>query len=144
MGWDTDLLSGLAELLDTAGVADWATTGVYSDGQTGIYIAATPPKPDRAVCLTGYPVTEMVQLPDVTYAVQVRTRAGPDPRDVSDLDALIFDQFHGLAQVTFGAAHVVQMWRQSSAPMGRDSNDRIEWSSNYYLNAVRPTAHRPE
>lgn len=145
-GWTSDLLHGLAELLATTGVGAWRPTGVYTADETAITIGAMPPEPEQVICLASYPVTDMVGLADVTVGVQVRTRAGPDPRDVQDLDEAVYDQLHGLTQTTFGAAHVVQCYRRSSAALGqaRDGTDRWERVSNYYLDAIHPTTHRPD
>ncbi|GAA1026821.1 hypothetical protein GCM10009557_05870 [Virgisporangium ochraceum] len=145
MGWVNDLLEGLAQLLADEGVGTWRPTGVYQPTETGIYLAATPPDPARAIVLASYPVDDNVALPHVVTAVQVRTRAGPDPTAVHDLDDLVYEQLHGLTYQTFGTAHIKQMWRRSSAALGqvRDGRDLWEITSNYYADAARPTAHRP-
>lgn len=145
MGWTSDLLNGLAQLLEDNGVGDWKPGGAYTSSDTGIYIGASPPGPARAIVLAQYGVDEHVSLPHVVAGVQVRTRAGPDPTAVQDLDDAVFDVLHGLTDVTFGEAHVKQMYRRSNTSLGqaRDSVDRWERSSNYYADCTHTTQHRP-
>lgn len=145
MGFTTDLLEGLAGVLMEAGVGDWAPGGVYAAGDTGIYLGASPPEPERAIVLASYGVDDNVANSHVTVGVQVRTRAGKDPRQVQDLDDAVFAALHGLTYQTFGAAHLIQMWRRSNASLGqaRDGTDRWERTSNYYADAVHATPHRP-
>jgi hypothetical protein len=102
-----------------------------------------PPEPERVVCLTAYPVRDHIEQADVTVAMQVRTRAGRNPTEVQDLDDAIRDLLHGLEQTELGGISVVQMYRQSSAALGRDANDRHERVSNFYVDAMRPTARQP-
>jgi hypothetical protein len=144
-GWTTNLLNGLGELLAGAGIGEWRPGGVYEVGETAIVIAAMPPEPERVVCLTAYPVTDHISQADVTVGVQVRTRAGRDPTEVQDLDDQVRDVLHGLEQVVIGEVSVVQMYRQSAAalPPGRDSRDRHERISNFYVDAMRPTLRNP-
>ncbi len=144
MGWTTSLLEGVAELLATEGVGVWRPDGPpYTTVETGIVIAAMPPDPDRIIVLNAYPIAEHVDQADVTIGVQVRTRGTTDPRVVQNLDDAVFEALHGLSQIDLGGVSVVQMYRQSSAALGRDGADRWERSSNYYVDAMHPTVHRP-
>lgn len=145
-GWTTDLLTGLAGVLQAVGVGVWRPDGpAYTAGETGIVIGAMPPLPERIVVLAHYPVDDHVALTHVIAGIQVRTRAGPTPVDVQDLDDEVYDALQGLAQTTFGLAHVKQCYRRSSAALGqtRDGRDLWERTSNYYLDAVHATTHRP-
>lgn len=141
--WTTSLLAGFAELLAAGDAGIWRPAGVYSAGETAIVVEAMPPEPERVICLALYPVTDHVEQADVTVGLQVRTRAGRDPRDVAELDDAVYDLLHGVNQTTVGGIRVVQCYRQSSALLGRDQTDRWERTSNYYVDAMRPTAHRP-
>lgn len=146
MGWTTDLLEGVAELLATAGVGQWRPDGPpYDQGETAIVIGAMPPDPARIILLAAYPVEDNIALAHATVGLQVRTRAGPDPRDVQDLDDEVYEQLQGLTQTTFGTCHVKQMWRRSATSLGqaRDGTDRWEQSSNFYAEATHATVHRP-
>jgi hypothetical protein len=145
MGYTTDLLTGIAELLDAAGAGTWNPTGVYAADDTGITLTVIPAQPERIVCLTAYPVDDSEPgSTDVVTGVQVRFRAGRDPRDVEDMADAVYDQLQGLAQQRIGGVPVAQMWRQSSALWGADSNGRWERSDNYYVQASRATAHNTD
>ncbi|MEV0115371.1 minor capsid protein [Streptomyces sp. NPDC050844] len=71
-------------------------------------------------------------------AVQVRTRAGLDPREVNALDDDVFNTLHASGRHIFGAAHVSLIYRFSSGSLGADANGRQERTSNYRLRANRP------
>ncbi|GAA3455876.1 hypothetical protein GCM10018962_77100 [Dactylosporangium matsuzakiense] len=145
-GFTTKLLTGVAELLAAAGVGAWRPDGSpYAAGETAIVLGGMPPDPARVVLLGAYPVVDDVAQPESTIGVQLRTRAGADPRDVQDLDDAAFDALQGLSQQLVGGVWVVQMYRRSSAALGqaRDVTDRWERTSNYYAEVMRPGAHRP-
>lgn len=146
-GYSTNLLSGLAALLQTAGIGTWSTSAVYTSAQTGIVLGTIPSTPDRIVALTAYPVRDDPALSDSVVGVQVRCRwGGQDPRLVDDLADLIFDYLHGKTHFTVGtgaaAVTIVQCLRQSYAPLGRDQNGRWERSDNYYVTCWRPGTNR--
>jgi hypothetical protein len=137
MSYTVDLLDGLARLLDAAGLGTYRPDGTYGPGETAITIAAAPPAPDRAIVLAAYPVTDSPQLTDTTTGVQVRTRAGADPREVDALDDAVFDVLHGGGPYLFGAVRVQLLYRVSAAPIGADAAGRMERSANYYARAHR-------
>ncbi|MFE7116667.1 minor capsid protein [Streptomyces sp. NPDC057654] len=141
MSFTVDLLDGLARLLDAAGVGTYRPNGLYAEGETAITIAATPPAPDRVICLSAYPVEDSAVLTDCTTGIQVRTRAGPDPREVDRLDDSVFDVLHGSGPHTWGAARVQLIYRSSAAPIGADSAGRAERTSNYYCRGNRAARH---
>ncbi|MDT0346759.1 minor capsid protein [Streptomyces litchfieldiae] len=137
MRYSVDLLDGLARLLDAAGVGTYRPASVYTAGETAITIAAAPPEPERVIVLTAYPVAESPALTDTTTGVQVRTRAGTDPRDVEALDEAVFDVLHAAGPFTFGTARVQLIYRTSGALLGPDANGRMERTANYYARAHR-------
>ncbi|MGW6518543.1 minor capsid protein [Streptomyces sp. NPDC054962] len=139
-----DLVDGLATLLDAEGVATYRATGVYTADETAITDTVMPDSPDRAVVLTAYDTIDDPALTDCTVSVQVRTRAGADPRQVADLDEAVFTVLHALTDAQFGTARVALVKRVNSAPMGRDSADRFERTSNYTARAQRPPSDRLE
>ncbi|GAU67684.1 hypothetical protein SSP35_05_02510 [Streptomyces sp. NBRC 110611] len=141
MSYTVDLLDGLARLLDSAGVGTYRPDGVYEASETAITIAATPPAPDRCICLSAYPVTDSPVLTDTTTGIQVRTRAGPDPREVDALDDAVFDVLHGAGPYQWGAAWVQLIFRASAVPIGADDSGRAERTSNYYARAHRAARH---
>jgi hypothetical protein len=139
-----DLVDGLARTLAAAGVATYRPSGAYTAGETAITDTVLPDKPDRAVVLTAYDTTDDPALTDCTLAVQVRTRAGLDPRECADLDEAVFAVLHGLRDQTYGTAALRFMKRDNTAPMGRDANGRHERTSNYTIRAQRPASDRLE
>ncbi|MEU1674092.1 minor capsid protein [Streptomyces roseifaciens] len=137
MTYTVDLLDGLARHLHDAGLGVYRPDSPYAEGETAITIAATPPAPDRVICLSAYPVTSSAALTDTTTGIQVRTRAGLDPREVDALDDRVFNVLHGSGPYTWGEARVQLIYRASAAPIGADSTGRAERSSNYYARAHR-------
>jgi hypothetical protein len=144
MGFKTDLAVGFAELLAAAGAGTWNASGVYTASQTGIVLRTLPQSPDRVIVLSTYPVDDDPTLSDSVIGLQVTTRwGGPDPRPTDDLDDLVFDQLHGLEGVDLSTGiRVVQCYRRSGASLGQDGNSRWRSSSNFYVDAHRPSTHR--
>jgi hypothetical protein len=144
VGYRTNLLTGIASLIDSAGLATWRSSGSYTAAQTGIVLGTVPSTPDRIVTLTGYGVDDDPTLSDTTTGVQVRARwGGQDPRPVDDLADSIFDLLHNAGPLTLPTGiRVVQIHRQSSTPLGQDTNARWSRSDNYYVTTHRPSPHR--
>lgn len=144
-GWTSRLLTGLAEHLDAADIGTWKTSGTYAAGETGIVIRAVPDQPERLITLAAYPVGgDLVGMADHTVGVQVRVRAGVDPRDCDDLADEIFDALDGAAGLTWGGVPVVSVERTSYAPLGQDGSRRWERSENYLIMAMRPTSNNTD
>lgn len=139
-----DLLDGIAQLIQGAGLATYSTSGVYTAGQTGIFFKAVNPTPDRIVGLTAYGVTDNPSMPTATLGVQVRVRGTQDPRDVDELGDAIYNLIHGLVHVQFGSVQVDQILRVSSITLGQDLSKRWERADGYYVDVgVPPTINRP-
>ncbi|WP_405948879.1 minor capsid protein [Streptomyces prunicolor] len=138
MSFLTDVVDGLAKLLDAADIATYRPDGMYGADETAITDTVMPDSPDRAVVLTAYDTANSQNLTDTTVYVQARTRAGPDPREVAALDDALFDVLHNSGPFLFGTARVVLITRQSAAPLGADTLGRFERTSNYALRAHRP------
>ena len=132
-GFETDLLTGLAELLVGAGIGAWNPTGAYAATDTGIVFNVIPQSPDTIITLS-----------DSVVGVQVRTRCGgQDPRPVMDLDGSIFSALHGLQGVTLSTGvHLVSLVRRSGVPLGQDANNRWMRSANFYATVWRPSTNR--
>ena len=146
MSVTSDLLTGIATMLASAGIGvTYSTNGVYSANQTGIYMKVLPQSPDRAVSLTAVAIGDNITLPTGRMMVQVRGRGVPNgPLDVDDLVDNIFTVLHGTTNLTFGTAHVTQMNRNVSVPMGMDGLKRWERVDQYFLDVDMPsTALRP-
>ncbi|WP_406412061.1 minor capsid protein [Streptomyces halstedii] len=141
MSYTTDLLDGLARLLDAAGIGTYRPTGAYTKGETAITIGTMPPVPDRVICLDAYAVEESAALTDTTTGVQVWTRAGPDPRDAIALDDDVFGLLQGSGPYLWGVARVQLIYRQSAAGLGTDVNGCWQRTSNFYCRAHRAAIH---
>lgn len=144
MGFEADLLTGLAQFVAAANIGTWRDNGVYAAGETGIVLDTIPASPDRIIALSDYVVSDDPSLSDSVIGVQVRTRwGGQDPRPVKDLDGLIFNLLHGLSGINLvGGVHIVSMFRRSGVSMGQDANNRWGRSSNYYVTVHRPSTNR--
>ncbi|MBQ0974565.1 hypothetical protein KBZ00_26055 [Streptomyces sp. RK31] len=140
MSHETDLLRGVAELLDTQGVGTYDETGPLPAGSTGIVLGRLPDGPDRALALTTYPVGDDDSTDSIT-GVQVRIRAGTNPLDVLDLSDAVFNALHNRRSWTARGVRVEISWRNSEAWIGQDQQGRMERSANYYVRTVRSGAH---
>lgn len=140
MGYTTSLMDGLASLIADAGLGVYKPDGLYATDETGVLFTVMPDEPDRVIVLTSYPV-EDTDLTDAITAVQVRMRAGRDPRDVDGLADGLFDLLHNRRGLVLGGVQVALIWRQSQAPMGQDVHGRQEISANYYARTTRPSPH---
>lgn len=143
-GWTSRLLTGLAEHLAAAGIAIWRPSGSYQASEVGIYIRAVPISPDRIITLAPYVVASPPGTADYTLGVQIRVRGTKDPRATEDLADAIFDALDSAHGLLWGGVPIVQVYRQSYAALGADSNGRWETSSNYYVEAMRPTNNRTD
>lgn len=132
-----NLLTGIAQYLENAGVGTFETAGTPNTATTAICIIGLPQTPDRIVCLTDYPVEDSAVLTDAIVGLQVRCRGTTDPRTAADLHDAVFNALHGMAGQTFNtgddAVNTVDIYRQSSTNLGPDVNGRWERSDNYYI-----------
>ena len=143
MGFQTDLLTGLAADLHSGSCGTWRASGVYTVAETAIIFGNIPQYPDRCITLTAYGVSDDPSLSDSVIGVQVRTRwGGLDPRLVNDLDDLIFARLHGRTNFTVNGVVVVQCHRNSAGSLGQDQNGRWMNSSNYYFTVLRNSTYR--
>lgn len=135
-GYNSKLMTGLAQLIEAEGLAVFATAGVYSPDSWALFIGLTPDQPDRAVTIMSYPV-EDTDLAVVITGVQFRLRAGRDPREVENMSDALYDLFHNRSHFVANGIHIELSWRQSGAWMGQDANQRVERVENFYLHADR-------
>lgn len=141
MGGSGDLVGGLAQLMEAGSLAVYRPEGpAYTTAETGITISTMPDAPNRLICLTPYSVND-TDLTDAITGVQVRMRAGTDPRALLDLSDGVFDLLHNRRGFWLGDVFVALCWRQSEAPMGQDAHGRDERSANYYLQVSRTASH---
>lgn len=147
MTWTADLLTGIAEHLHAESVGTWNPAGVYTAGQTGIYIAVMPPgsatssSHDKAIVLTDYDPNGGNSGGDVFPRLQVRCRGTRnDPLSVLAIKDAVRDALEGLASIQFGQVTVSGINHSSGVPLGIDGNGRHERSDNYQIQARRESA----
>lgn len=146
MGWTNDLLGGLAQAANTAGLGTYPFTAgaTLPSGGAGIFLKNQPDTPDRVVVLTAYNLVDSPDQPFSSVSVQFRFRGlAADVRDVDDLADAWFDHFQGLTYLQCGPVELQQMLRRSSIPGGQDDSRRWERTDNFSLDAwLQPTLHR--
>jgi hypothetical protein len=119
MGFQTDLVTGLAQLLAAQGVGTWRANGAYVAGETGILLRTLPQAPDRVISLAAYGVDDDPTLSDDTVGLQ------------------------NLPRTTLATGVVVtKCYRRSWSSLGQDTNSRWRTSQNFYVTAHRPSQHR--
>jgi hypothetical protein len=139
--WESDLLLGIAALLDGQGVGTFRGDGsAYAAGETAIVFGELPTGPDRAIGLALYnggadDVAQNVSRP----RLQLMFRGAPGlPLDAGDIASAAFLVLHGAEHRDYGTAHLIQALRQSTVPLGVDDNRRTMRSDNYALDVNTP------
>lgn len=144
MSYSTELVEGLAELLDEQGLGTYGPPDEpYPTQGTAIVLGVMPAAPDRVLCLTPYSVEDTGSTDAIT-AVQVRMRADRDPRDAYGLADAVHGVLHGREGFHLRGVPVALMWRQSETQLGLDANGRMEISANYYARTTRATPNAYE
>lgn len=143
MTYTVNIIEGLAELLTGQALGIYRPDTPFQPGETAITTYVMPPSPDRVICLTPYPIADTGGTDAIT-AVQVRMRAGRDPRDVAALADRVFGVLHGGEAFPLRGVPVALMWRQSEAVLGADANGRLEITANYYARTTRATPNAYE
>ncbi len=135
-GYNSKLMTGLAQLIEDEGLGTFATSGTYPPDVWGLFIGLTPDQPDRACSLMSYPVAD-TDLTVVITGVQFRLRGTRDPREVENMSDALYDLLHNRSHYVVNGIHIELSWRQSGAWMGQDANQRVERVENFYLHADR-------
>ncbi len=145
MSVESDILTGLATLINAAGVASYKPTGGYLPTDTAIVFGDLPTAPNRVMGLAVYTSSDEVKQNLSEFRVQCWFRGAPNNTlDVGDLASSVFDVLQGREDLTFGSVHVVQIYRVSFVPQGMDSSKRVERSDNYTVQVNTPyTVGRP-
>lgn len=140
-----DFLTGVAELLDGAGVGVWSPSAPVPDGATAITIKRQGDQPDRCVTLTPY-VPRATEGRDLTVlGVQAICRGLPgDPLDVDDLADAVYNALHELTDEQIGYASVGISWRASHGHLDVDANGRYRTTSNFYFATSQPASQSAE
>lgn len=137
---DADLLQGVAELLDAAGIGAYDPAGVLPADGTGIALGKVPDGPDRCLGLTPYPVADDDSTDSVT-GIQARMRWGTDALALGQLAEDVFTALHNRRSYSVRGVQVEISWRNSQAWIGPDSRGRMELTANYYFRTVRAGSH---
>ena len=135
------VLDGLCQYLENQGVAEYDETGArYNGDQPALFQVVVPPTPGSIIVLSLYPGPDLDgedsrngwQEP----RLQVRTRAGQDPRVALQLDRDVRDVLHGLGPVVLPDGTYLQdchSLQSAPLPLGQDATGRWEFSRNYQL-----------
>lgn len=147
MSTDLDVAEGIAQLLAAASIGAYRTDGsVFLPADVAIVLGEPPETPNAAIGITPYPISDSAIGTDGTLGIQIMFRSADlDPRPVWTMRDATFDLLNGRTNVTLNGHFISQIWRQISAPLGRDQIGRYEHADSYYLNANRPpTAYRTD
>ena len=140
MGYENDIVTAVAEMLDAKGIAEWDPTGVYSATGTlpAVFIQAVPEIARPIITLSAYPVHGALDPNDSVLGLQVRTRSeGRDPRATNQLDGDVYVALHGKRGIAFAGYRITKILFQSGASLGQDAAGRWERSSNFYITGPR-------
>lgn len=140
------LLVGFAQILADAGVGVWDVNRTWTDTDTqvAIIVGAVPQDPTQVVVLAHYAVRDDPRFNDSTVGIQIRIRGDDQPQTVQDRNDAIFGLLQGMHDTIVGGVPVVLVSRNSSLPMGPDQNNRLEYSSNFYVEVAWATTYRDE
>ena len=144
MGFQADLIAGVAQLLADAGIGEWSPDTAYTGDLPAIVARAMPASPDAAIMLATYGVSDDPTQSTSVIGLQVQTRTtGADPRTTDDLADSIFDALQGLWGATLSTGvSVVIAERRSSLSLGRDDLNRWVQSDNFYVTVHRASTNR--
>lgn len=144
MGFQINLLTGVGELLDTAGVGRWLTSGTYVATDVAITIDQLPTGHAQAVTMGFYPVEDSAGT-DSIVGIQFWIRGSPKNRQsAKNIADGLFNALHGLESTNIAGIPIIRIWRQSGASLGMDGNDRQELTENYYFQLTRTGTHRSD
>jgi hypothetical protein len=137
----------VAKFLHSLDLVDLHLTDAGGDA----FIGHMPDAPAVAVMVTSTGGVEQAsRLPYDEQTIQIIVRGDVrDPLGGYDLARRIFDALQCLDLVTLddGGEHETFVMSTTAmqsdpVPMGRDGNDRSEWSLNFRMSVAAPTAHR--
>lgn len=137
-----DLIDGFLRHLADADLVTYDPDGVTGDAFSDVMPAA----PDEAVALAPYggPTADS-KLPYDTPNLQVRTRAGADPRVARARAWAIYNELNGLGSRTLpdGTWLVLCAANQTPQTLGQDALGRTEYVVNFEVEVHAPSVHRP-
>jgi hypothetical protein len=143
VGWTTDILTGLAERIDTAGIGTYEATAAYDPAAT-VPVITLQQLPDQPVAAIALAYFSSGGTGGVTAAVEIAIRGDADPTSPDAISDAIWTLLDNAADLMLGAVHVALMYRQTSASLGLDTHGRWSRSDTYLLVADRPSANWPD
>jgi hypothetical protein len=143
VGWTTDILVGLAERIDTAGIGTYEATAAYDPAATVpvITLQGLPDLPNKAIALAYF---SNGGTGGVTAAVEITVRGDADPTSPDQIADAVWTLLDNAADFLLGGVHVALMYRQTSAPLGLDAAGRWSRGETYFLIADRPSVNWPD
>lgn len=145
MSFQNDFLTAICEYLNAQGVGTWEPNGTgYMTANNPIYWDVLPADPNVATAVSLYTVDDEAGTLSTT-GLQLMFRGPPNNRTITKTNTdKAFEALHGLERVTWAGSEVVRVWRQSTASLGVDGNNRQETTSNFYIQHTRSTALRTD
>ncbi len=143
MGWTTDILTGLAQRIETAGIGNYEPSATYNPAAT-VPVITLQQLPDLPVSAIALAYFSNGGTGGVTAAVEITMRGDADPTSPDVIADAIWTLLDNAANLMLGAVHVALMYRQVSAPLGRDAAGRWSRSDTYFLIADRPSVNWPD
>lgn len=145
MSFQNNFLTAICQYLHAQGVGTWEPNGTgYATANNPLYWDALPASPDTATAVSLYMVDDEAGTLSVT-GLQLMFRGPPNNRTVTKTNAdKAFEALHDLERVTWGGSDVIRVWRQSTAALGVDGNNRQETTSNFYIQHTRSTPLRTD
>lgn len=142
--WLNTLMVGAGAYLHIQGAVTFTTGQVdLTATPPPLVIGAAPDSKATAVGMLAYSGTDDPLLSDVTQPLQFLI-VSPDYTGMTAISSALFDALHGQVGLTLGGIWCSLIARNSSAPLGRNQQGYWEQADNYYFNANRPTASRPD
>lgn len=137
---DLDIADGFAQIISDATIGVYRADGsAFAAGEIGIVLGELPDEPAQAIGLTPYPVSDNPAGTDGILGLQIMFRGeGVDVRPVWQMRDATFALLQGRMSFTVNGQYISSIWRQISAPLGRDDLGRYEHADTYYLNINRP------
>lgn len=145
MSYVKDLLTGVAQLLNDAGVGVYKATGAYASTDRAIVFGDYPQQPNQCLVLNYTPAVLDVVSSEELGTLECHVRGAPgDSWDTVDTAAALRDALGGITQRAFGTANVIQLLHSNSVPLSQDDLKRATQAETFQVNLETPsTAYRP-
>lgn len=142
----TDLLDGFAQHIADADIGfTYRADGTpYQPGEVGIFMGVMGLTTGAMLVLNWVALDDALEDSRTNGYLQATSVGEPnDTLTVNDMSSALRSILHGLEDVTFGRAHVIQCYRASSVPMGTDEQDRAALADHYTCDVDLPPTVNP-